>query len=70
MTNPTNGHPLPDWTPEEKAVIYAEMQKKFTVEDLLGYVNDEDEKIPAEVVMAKAEELLRQIEARKREATG
>jgi hypothetical protein len=61
----TNGPPRqPDWTPEEKARIFAEMHKRFTVEDLLGYVNDEDEKIPAEVVMARAEELLRQLEAR------
>ena len=52
MSEPTNGPPLPDYTPEEKAAIYAEMKKKFTVEDLLGYINDEGEKVPAEQVLA------------------
>jgi hypothetical protein len=66
MSEPTNGQPLPDWTPEEKAAIYAEMKKKFTVEDLLGYINDEDEKIPAEQVLAEMEEIVRRVEARKR----
>ena len=65
MSEPTNGQPLPDYTPEEKAATYAEMKKKFTVEDLLGYVNDEDEKVPADQVLAEAEEIVRRAEARK-----
>lgn len=64
MSEPT-GAPLPDWTPEQKKAIYAEMKKKFTVEDLLGYINDEDEKFPMEQVMAEAKTLLAEIEARK-----
>ena len=70
MSEPTNNQPLPDYTPEEKAAIYAEMKKKFTVEDLLGYINDEDEKVPAEQVLAEAEEIVRQAEARKQEKAG
>lgn len=68
MSEATNGRPLPDYTPEEKAAIYAEMKKKFTVEDLLGYINDEDEKVPLDEVIAKAEAILAEAEARKREA--
>jgi hypothetical protein len=59
MTNPTNGQPLPDWTPEEKAAIYAEMKKKFTVEDLIEYIEDDDEKFPADQVLAELEEMVR-----------
>ena len=59
MSEPTNGQPLPDYTPEQKAAIYAEMKKKFTVEDLLGYINDEDEKFPLDEVLAKAEAIAR-----------
>ena len=66
MSDPTNGQPLPDYTPEEKAAIYAEMKKKFTVEDLLGYINDESEKFPAEQVLAEMEEIVHRVEARKR----
>jgi len=61
----TNGTPRPDWTPEQKQAIYAEMQKLFTVEDLLGYINDDEEKIPIDQVMAEAEEMLRQMRAAK-----
>jgi hypothetical protein len=68
MSEPTNGQPLPDYTPEEKAAISAEMKKKFTVEDLLGYVNDEDEKVPLDEVIAKAEEIIRRTKARKQGA--
>jgi hypothetical protein len=61
---------MPDWTPEQKKAIYAEMQKLFTVEDLLGYINDTDEKIPMEQVMAEAEALLAELKAKKARATG
>jgi hypothetical protein len=62
--------PMPDWTPEQKKVIYEEMQKKFTVEDLLGYINDEDEKIPMEQVMAEIEAVLAEVRAKKAKAAG
>jgi hypothetical protein len=67
---PQNGEPVREYTPEEMAAICAKFKQQFTVEDLLGYINDEGEKVPAEEVMAKAEALLRQIEARNRETAG
>ena len=69
MSEPTT--PMPDdWTPEQKKAIYAEMKKQFTVEDLLGYINDEDEKIPMEQVMAKAEARLAELEAQQARTSG
>ena len=59
MSEPTNGQTLPDYTPEERAAIYAEMKKRFTVEDLLGYINDEGERFPAEQVLVEAEQIVR-----------
>jgi hypothetical protein len=53
--------PLPNWTPEEKAAIYAEMKKKFTVEKL---IEDDEEKFPAEQVLAEIEEMVRKAQAR------
>lgn len=57
--------PYPDWTPEQKKAIYAEMQKKFTAEDLLGYINDTDEKFPMEELMARVDAVLAKERARK-----
>lgn len=68
MSEPTNGQPLPDWTPEEKAAIYAKMKKKFTVEDLIEYIEDDEEKFPAEQVLAELEEMIRKARAGPREA--
>lgn len=57
--NPTNDQPLPDYTPEQKAEILAEMKKKFTVEDLIGYIENDEPVVPADEVMAKADEIIR-----------
>ncbi len=56
--------PLPNWTPEEKAAIYAEMKKKFTVEKLIEYIEDDAEKFPAEQVLVEIEEMVRKAQAR------
>jgi hypothetical protein len=60
MSEPNNWPPR-EFTPEELAAIYANYEKQFTVQDLLGYINDTDVKIPAEQVLVEAEELLRQL---------
>jgi hypothetical protein len=56
--------PLLNWTPEEKAAIYAEMKKKFTVEKLIEYIEDDEEKFPAEQVLVEIEEMVRKAQAR------
>jgi hypothetical protein len=56
-----------EFTPEELAAIYAKYEKQFTVQDLLGYINNTDVKFPAEQVLVEAEELLRQLRDGKQE---
>jgi len=63
--NEPNGQLLPDWSPEQKAAIFEEMKKTFTADDLYGYVEDTDIKIPMAQVMAKAEALLKQLDAQR-----
>ncbi len=53
---PTNA-PLPDYTPEEKARILAEMLKKFPVEGHLGDIEDA-ETFPADQVTAELEQMV------------
>lgn len=48
-----------DYTPEQKAAIYAERKKLFTVEDLIGYIEDDEPVIPFEEIR---EELNRKLE--------
>lgn len=66
--NETNGLPHKEWTPEQLKAYLAEMQKKFTIEDLLEYINaPEDEVlIPAEQVLAEMDEIIRTREAKER----
>lgn len=45
--------PHPDFTPEQKAAIYAQAKKNFTVEDLIGYIEDDEPVIPFEEVRAE-----------------
>jgi hypothetical protein len=58
--------PLPDYTPEEKAAILAKFKKEFTVERLLEYIEDDDEKIPADQVMSEMEAAVEAVETSKR----
>ena len=67
MADETNGL-MPDWTPEQKAAIYAEMKAKFTADDLYGYIEDTGEKFPAEQVLAEMEAIVREIAAGKKAA--
>jgi hypothetical protein len=59
MSEPNNNPPLPDWTPEQKAAILAKFKKQFTVEKLIEYIEDDDEKFPAEQVLVEVEEMVR-----------
>ena len=52
---PTNA-PLPDYTPEEKARILAEMLKKFPVEEDMS---DLEETYLVEQVLAEAEAMVK-----------
>ena len=48
----------PDYTPEQKAAIYAKYKKLFTVEDLIGYIENDEPTIPAEQVMAEVDAIV------------
>jgi hypothetical protein len=52
--------PLREFTPEELRAIYARHKKQFTVERLIEYIEDDQPKVPADVVLAEIEELVRQ----------
>ncbi len=47
--------PHPDFTPEQKAAIYAEAKKNYTVEDLIRELEDDPPTHPAEEVLAELE---------------
>jgi aspartate/tyrosine/aromatic aminotransferase len=55
----TNENEPRDYTPEELQKIYAKFKKAFTVEDLIGYIENDGEKYPIEQVIAEAEEIVR-----------
>ena len=57
--NETIELPHPDFTPEQKAAIYAKYKKQFSVEDLIGYIEDDEPVIPAEESLAKLRETIR-----------
>ncbi len=63
IPNPKRSRTIPEisepreYTKVELAAIYAHFKSKFTVEDLLGYIEDNEPVIPAD-------ESLRQLEAR------
>lgn len=52
-----------DYTPEEIATIYAHFKKKFSVEDLLGYIEDSDPVIPAEESLRQLRDVLGKVES-------
>ncbi len=56
--NTSSPTPYPDYTPEQKAAIYAKYKKLFTVEDLIGYIENDEPTIPAEQVMAEVDAIV------------
>ncbi len=60
--NTSSPAPYPDYTPEQKAAIYAKYKKLFTVEDLIGYIENDEPTIPAEQVMAAGDAIVREYE--------
>ncbi len=60
--------PHPDFTPEEKAAIYAKYKKLFTVEDLIGYIDDDEPVYPFDQVIDEVEQRIRQSKQSKIEA--
>lgn len=65
VSEPTT--PMPDWTPDERAAILAQGKEEFTVERLIEYIEDDDERFPAEQVLAELEEMARPVELRGQE---
>ena len=65
--NATNSEAYPDYTPEEKTAIYAKYKKLFTVDDLIGYIENDEPTFPAEQVMAEVDEIVRAYELNRRE---
>lgn len=59
----SNNEQLRDYTPDELRAIYAQLKKKFTVEDLIEYIEDDEEKFPAGQVLAEVEEIVRRSDA-------
>ena len=55
--------PLPDYTPEEKARVLAEMKKQFTIEKFIEYLEDDTEKFPADQVLSELEEIVNAAES-------
>lgn len=47
-----------EYTKEELAAIYAHFKSKFSVEDLLGYIEDNEPVIPAERVQRELRAIL------------
>ena len=66
----TDASELPhrDFTPEEKAAIYAKYKKLFTVEDLIGYIDDDEPIYPFDQVIDEVEQRIRQSTQSKVEA--
>lgn len=62
-----NDTPRFDYSPEEKARIYAKFRAEFTADDLVDYIEDDDEKYSAEEVRAELQEMIRAATAAKRE---
>ena len=56
----------PEYTPEEMAALYAKHKALFTVEDLLGYIEDDEPVYPIEDVLAKVEGMMRSEETKLR----
>ena len=56
----------PEYTPEEMAALYAKHKALFTVEDLLGYIEDDEPTRPAEEVLENAKRLIAAAVAKRR----
>ena len=56
--NETSQVTAPEYTPEEMAALYAKHKALFTVEDLLGYIEDDEPTRPAADVLADAKKLI------------
>lgn len=52
-----------EYTKEELSAIYAHFKSKFTVEDLLGYIEDNEPVIPAEHVQRELRAILERVDA-------
>ena len=64
--NTPNRVTAPEYTPEEMAALYAKHKALFTVEDLLGYVEDDEPTRPAEEVLENAKRLIADAVAKRR----
>ena len=56
--NAPNQAIAPEYTPDEMAALYAKHKSLFTVEDLLGYIEDAEPIFPIEEVLAEVEDLM------------
>ena len=56
----------PEYTPEEMAALYAKHKALFTVEDLLGCIEDDEPTRPAEEVLENAKRLIAAAIAKRR----
>ncbi|HEY2786224.1 MAG TPA: hypothetical protein VGJ05_14755 [Fimbriiglobus sp.] len=54
---------LPDYSTEEMAVLLARHKKKFTIEKLIEYVEDDVETFPAEGMLAELDEMVRLVQS-------
>ena len=59
----------PEYTPEEMTALYAKHKALFTVEDLLGYIEDDEPTRPAEDVLESAKKLIAVAVAKRRVPT-
>jgi len=64
-----NGEPIREYTPEELAVIYAKFRTQFTAEDLIGYIDDIEDTVPAEQVLAEMEAIVREAKSSRKPPT-
>ncbi len=64
--NAPNQVTAPEYTPEEMAALYAKHKALFTVEDLLGYIEDDEPTRPAEDVLESAKRLIAVAVAKRR----
>ena len=64
--NAPNQVTAPEYTPEEMAALYAKHKALFTVEDLLGYIEDDEPTRPAEDVLESAKKLIAVAVAKRR----
>ena len=63
--NETIELPHPDFTPEQKAAIYAKYKKLFSVEDLIEYIDDTGPVIPFDQVIEEVEKQIELLQASK-----